>query len=603
MKKISILFIFLAVALISFSFTSEEIAGDALPGYSGTQTCGCHASTHVTPWKSTLHSQIHMTPGPGTVRPAWTGSVNMGASFGNATVSLSLVGATYKATMNPSSGAPVTYDIVYTYGGGWKQRYLVKIGLSYYMLPIQYNMAGYKNNSSGTWATYNAGNWFNANGTLKAIDNAFRKKSYDKNCGGCHMTGYKVVKNITGADTSWVGSWANSSDTTNNKVGCEACHGPGSDHVASPNTSNIYGPVRMNQSGLQRQQEVCGQCHMRGSSTAFNYEYPYKESVDSAYQPGLPLNNFIAPWQNYPNTLGGPGVWPDTMTARQHHQQWQDMSYSGHNTIMNCYKCHDPHRITANRHQLKLSADSNSVCIQCHTNFGTPGNPNISAITQHTKHTYDPLNANQTGGTSRCITCHMTKTAVTALSYDISSHNWKVIRPVKTLQKLGVSAPTLGMLNSCSYQCHRNPSGTTAGVPNLGVGTDPTLTDWRQPTDSALADTLNRWFNRQNWVIGIQNISTEIPVQYVLRQNYPNPFNPNTMIEFAIPKKDIVTIKIYDITGREVYNLVNMEIAAGTYKVNWLGINNFGDDVSSGVYFYRITAGDYVQAKKMILVR
>ncbi len=135
------------------------------------------------------------------------------------------------------------------------------------------------------------------------------------------------------------------------------------------------------------------------------------------------------------------------------------------------------------------------------------------------------------------------------------------------------------------------------------VQTDPTLTDWRQPTDSALADTLNRWFNRQNWVIGIQNISTEVPERYELRQNYPNPFNPSTMIEFAIPRSENVSIKIYDITGREVYNLLNMDMKSGTYKVDWLGINNIGDDVSSGVYFYRIIAGDYVQAKKMILVR
>lgn len=604
MKKLPFAAFVMISVIISYSFIQQE-AGDAIPGYSGTQACVCHTSTHINPWKTTLHSQIHMTPGPNTVRPNWTGSVNMGASYGNATVSLTLVGNVYKATLNPSSGSPATYDIVYTYGGGYKQRYLVKIGLSYFMLPIQYNLVGYKNNSSGTWASYNPGNWFTASGTLKPIDNAFRKISYDKNCGGCHMTGYKVVKNVTGPDTSWVGNWANSSDTTNNKVGCETCHGPGSDHIAAPSTSNIFGPTRMNQAGLQRQQEVCGQCHMRSSSTNFTYEFPWKESIDSAYQPGLVLSQFIPVWQNYFNTVGGPGVWPDTLTSRQHHQQWQDMSYSAHNNIMNCYRCHDAHRTTNYPHQLKLSSDSNSICIQCHTNFGTPGNPNITAITQHTKHSYDPLNTNQSGGTSRCVTCHMTKTAISALAYDISSHNWRVIRPIKTLQKLGVSSPTLGMLNTCSVGCHRNP-GTgsgTANVPTLGVGTDPTLTDWRQPTDSALADTLNRWFNRQNWVIGIVSISTEIPVGFSLYQNYPNPFNPNTEIKFEVPKSEFISIKIFDITGREVYNLVNMDMKAGTYRVNWTSINNEGDFVSSGVYFYRLTAGDYVQSKKMILVR
>jgi len=601
MKKIILSFTSVAVLVISLSFTGGS--DNPAPTYVGTQACICHNSTHITPWKNTLHSQIHMTPGPATVRPSWTGSVSMGSSFSNATVSLSLVGNVYKATLNPTSGSPVTYDIVYTYGGGYKQRYLIKIAQTLFIIPIQYNLVGYLNNSSGTWASYNAGNWFNADGTLKAIDNAFRKKAYDKNCGSCHMTGWKVQKNVSGADTSWVGSWANSNDTTNNKVGCENCHGPGSDHIAGPTTQNIFGPTKMNAAGLQRQQEVCGQCHFRGSSTGFTYEYPWKESVDSAYTPGNVLSNYIAPWQNYPNVLGGPGTWPDTLTARQHHQQWQDLSYSAHNTQMNCYRCHEPHKTTSNKHQLKLSSDSNSVCIQCHTNFGTVGNPNITAITAHTKHSYDPLNNSQTGGASRCVTCHMSKVAITALAYDISSHNFKIVRPVKTLQKLGVSSPTLGMLNSCAVSCHRNPSGSTANVPALGVGTDATLTDWRQPTDSTLADTLNRWFNRQNWVIGINQISTEVPDRYILSQNYPNPFNPNTLITFSVPKSENVIVKVFDILGREIYTLVNERLTRGKYSVNWRSINYDGDYVASGVYFYRITAGDYIDTKKMILVR
>lgn len=604
MNKIILFSVFSIIVILSYAFYDDN-PSNLLPTYVGTQACVCHNSTHINDWKTTLHSQIHMNPNAGTVRPAWTGSINMGSSYGNATVSLSLVGNVYKATLNPSSGSPVTYDIVYTYGGGWKQRYMVKIGNSYYIIPIQYNLPKYQNYGTGNWITYNPGTWFNADGTLKAINNTFRKKSYDKNCGGCHMTGFKVALNIAGSDSSWIGTWANASDTMNNKVGCENCHGPGSDHVGGPTKQNIFGPERMNAAGLQRQQEVCGQCHFRGSSTLKSYEFPWKESVDSAYQPGLVLNDFIAPWQQNFNVLGGPGTWPDTMTARQHHQQWQDLSYSSHNNIMNCYKCHSPHKIINNLpHQLKLSNDSNHVCIQCHTNFGTLGNPDIAAITSHTKHSYDPLNNNNTGGSSRCSKCHMAKVAITAFAYDIHSHNWKVVRPVKTLEKLGVSSPTLGMLNSCAASCHRNPGGSTSNVPTLGVSTDPTLTDWRQPTDSLLADTLNRWFNRQNWnIIGIEPISGEVPNQFVLGQNYPNPFNPSTQITFSVPKSEFVHITIYDITGREIYTLVNEKLSPGKYSVKWITINNSGEYVASGVYFYRIVAGDFVEAKKMVLVR
>ncbi|MBI5402998.1 MAG: T9SS type A sorting domain-containing protein [Ignavibacteriae bacterium] len=574
--------------------------------YVGTGACRTCHSGNFNEWKTTLHSQIHMNPVAGNFRPNWTGSVSMGASYGNATVSLSIDAGLYKATLNPSSGTPATYEIKYTYGGGYKQRYLVLIASNYYMLPIQWNLKGYLDNSSGAWASYNPGNWFNADGTLKAINNAFRTKSYEKNCIGCHMVGYKPVKQVSGSDTTWLSGWANSNDTLSNKVGCENCHGAGSTHISGPNKNNIFGPQNMTAAGLQRQQEVCGQCHIRSSSTGKTYEYPWKESVDSIYRPGLVLSNFIAPWQQFFNAVGGPGVWPDTMTARQHHQQWQDMSYSNHNNFMNCYtQCHDPHTPTSFPHQLKKSYANNDLCLQCHTTFGTVGNPNIAKITQHTKHSYDPANTNGSGGTSNCVKCHMTKVAVTANSYDIASHNFKIVRPIKTLQKLGVSSPTLGMLNTCAVSCHRNPntSAGTGNVPTLGVGTDATLTDWRQTTDSLLADTLNRWFNRQIWTVSVQNITSNIPSGFELMQNYPNPFNPSTEIRFSIPKNDLVSIKIYDIAGREVYNLLNQKLNAGTYSVKWNGINDIGENVSSGVYFYRMVSNDFAMTKKMILVK
>jgi predicted CXXCH cytochrome family protein len=574
--------------------------------YVGTNACRTCHSTTFNEWKGTLHSQIHMNPVATNIRPAWSGNVSMGSSYGNATVSLTIVGGVYKATLNPSSGAAATYDISYTYGGGYKQRWLVKIANNYFMLPIQWNLKKYLDNSSGTWASYNPGNWFNADGTLKAINNAFRLKSYEKNCIGCHMVGYKPVLTVTGSDTTWLSGWANSNDTLSNKVGCENCHGAGSNHISSPSKNNIFGPQNMTSAGLQRQQEVCGQCHMRGSSTNKTYEYPWKESVDSIYRPGSVLTNYIAPWQSNFNTTGGPGTWPDTMTARQHHQQWQDLSYSNHNNLLNCYtQCHDAHTTTAYPHQLRQNAANNDICLQCHTTFGTVGNPNIPKITSHSKHSYDPTNTNNSGGTSNCVKCHLTKVAVTAIAYDIASHNFKIVRPIKTLQKLGITTPTLGMLNTCAVSCHRNPStaGGTSNVPNLGVGYDSTITNWRERTDSLLADTLNRWFNRQNWTVGIQNLTNEIPENFELHQNYPNPFNPSTQIKFSLIKNEYVSIRVYDITGREIYKLFEQKLNAGTYSIMWNGIDNNGDDVSSGVYFYRMISGNFMSSKKMMLVR
>ena len=94
-----------------------------------------------------------------------------------------------------------------------------------------------------------------------------------------------------------------------------------------------------------------------------------------------------------------------------------------------------------------------------------------------------------------------------------------------------------------------------------------------------------------------------IPETYILNQNYPNPFNPETTIEFGLPTSSYVTLKVYDILGREIKTLVNEEKQNGYYIINWDGRNSSGLRVSSGIYFYIIKAGDFVQAKKMVRLK
>lgn len=96
--------------------------------------------------------------------------------------------------------------------------------------------------------------------------------------------------------------------------------------------------------------------------------------------------------------------------------------------------------------------------------------------------------------------------------------------------------------------------------------------------------------------INLQDLIT--PKSYVLGQNYPNPFNPSTSIEFSIPESGNISLRIYDMTGREVAVLVNEYRNSGSYIVNW---NASG--VSSGVYFYKIISGSFVETKKMILAK
>lgn len=92
--------------------------------------------------------------------------------------------------------------------------------------------------------------------------------------------------------------------------------------------------------------------------------------------------------------------------------------------------------------------------------------------------------------------------------------------------------------------------------------------------------------------------NNSVITNYMLYQNYPNPFNPRTKIKFAVPKKSNVLIKVYDILGSKIVTLVNQELDAGWYEKDFNG-----SGLSSGVYFFRMEAGSYVNTKKMILLR
>jgi len=99
-------------------------------------------------------------------------------------------------------------------------------------------------------------------------------------------------------------------------------------------------------------------------------------------------------------------------------------------------------------------------------------------------------------------------------------------------------------------------------------------------------------------VIGVENISNEIPHEYKLYQNYPNPFNPATMFRFQMPVKGNVKIVIFDILGREVTTLVNEQLSPGTYETAWDATN-----FASGIYYYKLVAETFTETKKMVLIK
>ncbi len=99
-------------------------------------------------------------------------------------------------------------------------------------------------------------------------------------------------------------------------------------------------------------------------------------------------------------------------------------------------------------------------------------------------------------------------------------------------------------------------------------------------------------------ITAIKETRPDQPEDYILEQNFPNPFNPSTNIDYALPRRGFVTLKVYDVLGDEIKTLVNEEQNSGRYEVSFDGTN-----LASGIYFFILRAGDFVQSRKMLLIK
>ena len=98
--------------------------------------------------------------------------------------------------------------------------------------------------------------------------------------------------------------------------------------------------------------------------------------------------------------------------------------------------------------------------------------------------------------------------------------------------------------------------------------------------------------------MGVEEAASTLPSSYELEQNFPNPFNPATTIRYSISKASNVELKVFDLLGREVQNLVSTVQPPGQYSVTFNAL-----DLASGVYFYRLTAGTFTETKKLMLLK
>ena len=140
----------------------------------------------------------------------------------------------------------------------------------------------------------------------------------------------------------------------------------------------------------------------------------------------------------------------------------------------------------------------------------------------------------------------------------------------------------------------------STGVP-LGFIFEPPATS-ATTINPILVDNASTWaitvgrYNSKG--IGIELNGNEIPDKYKLYQNYPNPFNPATTFKFLIPGQEFVELKIFDLLGSEVKTLLSEKLSSGSYSINWNA-----EGIASGVYYYKLTAGDFSQTRKLILLK
>lgn len=286
-------------------------------------------------------------------------------------------------------------QVAFVYGSIWKQRYFTKIGDDYFPLPVQWEFVNKK------WSKYQVpptgGDWW---APFYPGDNFHRPTG--PLCDGCHSVNYDI-------HTKQVAEW---------NVGCERCHGPGSEHVAHPTRGNIVNSQRMDYVAAS---DTCIQCHSQGQPLSNPIEGKYYD-WPVGYRVGLKLADY---WKLEDHGLGEAAnffYFPDG-TAHKNRMQGNDFVQSVmYRRGVTCSDCHDVHG-TGNYAQLRKPA--NQICLDCH-GPSSPNGPRTATLEEHTHH--------QRGSAgSECVACHMPAIETEGPANTmVHAHTFRFITPAMT---------------------------------------------------------------------------------------------------------------------------------------------------------------------------
>ena len=318
-------------------------------------------------------------------------------------------------------------DVALVYGTKWKQRYFTKVGDEYFPLGAQWDV------SHKQWRPYLVANntdwWVPHYGPTNA------ERPTGPLCDGCHSVNYNI-------QTKTITEW---------NVGCERCHGPGSEHVRRPSAQTIVNPAKLD---FVRANDTCIQCHSQGQPLTNPMQGKYYDWPVGFHQ-GANLRDF---WQLEEHKLGETSFthFADG-TGHKNRMQGNDFVQSVmYRRGVTCFSCHDVHGTGNNADLIKPVGQ---VCLTCH-GPASPNGPHAATLEEHTHH--------QRGSTgSQCVACHMPRIEQTIADINVRSHTFAFIPPSMTDE--------FKIPNSCTSSCHQERS-----------------TDW-------VRQTLRSWSNVSPW--------------------------------------------------------------------------------------------------------
>jgi predicted CXXCH cytochrome family protein len=296
-------------------------------------------------------------------------------------------------------------EIALTYGSKWKQRYFKQVGDDYFVFPAQWDVI------HKLWRPYfvkNGSDWW---APLYPPDNMQRPTG--PLCDGCHSVNYDI-------DTKKVTEW---------NVGCERCHGPGSDHLRHQGQPNIINPAKLD---YVQANDTCIQCHSQGQPLTNPIKGKYYD-WPVGFHMGKKLVDF---WKLEDHKLGELSFthFPDG-TAHKNRMQGNDFVQSLMYTRgVTCVSCHDPH---GSENDAMLIKPVTEICASCH-GPNTQNGPHAPTLEAHTHHA--PGSAG-----SQCVACHMPKIEQTIADVNVRAHTFRFITPAQS--------DALKIPNACNL-CH-----------------------------------------------------------------------------------------------------------------------------------------------------